>query len=67
MIDLHYWPATSGHNITRFRGAMASRCRGVPVNLAAGAQFTPGFAGTVSTHASLPRAAGTIPCGQGAR
>ena len=43
MIDLHYWPTPNGHKITMFLEETALPYRIVPVNIGAGAQFTPEF------------------------
>jgi GST-like protein len=43
MIDLHYWPTPNGHKVTMFLEEAGVPYRVVPVNLAAGEQFTPQF------------------------
>jgi len=43
MIDLHYWPTPNGHKITMFLEETGLPYRIVPVNIGAGAQFTPEF------------------------
>lgn len=53
MIDRHDWRTPNGHRITMFREATAQRWRIAPVNIGAGAQFTPGFEGTVRSEKIL--------------
>ena len=43
MIDLHYWPTPNGHKITMFLEEAELDYRIVPVDIAKGEQFRPGF------------------------
>jgi GSH-dependent disulfide-bond oxidoreductase len=65
MIDLHYWPTPNGHKITMFLEETALPYRIVPVNIGAGAQFTPEFL-AIAPNNRMPAIVDQEPAGGGA-
>ncbi len=65
MIDLYYWPTPNGHKITMFLEETALPYRIVPVNIGAGAQFTPEFL-AIAPNNRMPAIVDHDPRGGGA-
>src|ERR1700735_969025 len=65
MIDLYYWPTPNGHKITMFLEETALPYRIVPVNIGAGAQFTPDFL-AIAPNNRMPAIVDHDPRGGGA-
>jgi GSH-dependent disulfide-bond oxidoreductase len=65
MIDLHYWPTPNGHKITMFLEETALPYRIVPVNIGAGAQFTPEFL-AIAPNNRMPAIVDSAPADGGA-
>jgi GST-like protein len=65
MIDLHYWTTPNGHKVTILLEELGLPYRIVPVNIATGEQFSPGFL-AIAPNNRIPAILDTAPADGGA-